>query len=40
VCGQGELDHLLAERDQVNQRIQEILDEQTGPWGIKSWPSR
>ena len=35
VCGQGELDHLLAERDQVNQRIQEILDEQTGPWGIK-----
>jgi regulator of protease activity HflC (stomatin/prohibitin superfamily) len=35
VCGQGELDHLLAERDQVNQRIQEILDEQTDPWGIK-----
>jgi regulator of protease activity HflC (stomatin/prohibitin superfamily) len=35
VCGQGELDHLLSERDQVNQRIQEILDEQTDPWGIK-----
>jgi len=35
VCGQAELDHLLAERDDVNQKIQTILDEQTGPWGIK-----
>jgi regulator of protease activity HflC (stomatin/prohibitin superfamily) len=35
VCGQGELDHLLSEREQVNQRIQGILDEQTDPWGIK-----
>jgi regulator of protease activity HflC (stomatin/prohibitin superfamily) len=35
VCGQAELDHLLAERDRVNQKIQTILDEQTDPWGIK-----
>jgi regulator of protease activity HflC (stomatin/prohibitin superfamily) len=35
VCGQEELDHLLAEREKVNQRIQGILDEQTDPWGIK-----
>jgi len=35
VCGQAELDHLLAERDRVNQQVQEILDEQTDPWGIK-----
>jgi regulator of protease activity HflC (stomatin/prohibitin superfamily) len=35
VCGQAELDHLLSERDRINQQIQEILDEQTDPWGIK-----
>ena len=35
VCGQGELDELLAEREQINSRIQEILDQQTDPWGIK-----
>ena len=35
VCGQAELDQLLAERDEVNQKIQTILDEQTDPWGIK-----
>ena len=35
VCGQAELDHLLAERDRVNQQVQAILDEQTDPWGIK-----
>jgi regulator of protease activity HflC (stomatin/prohibitin superfamily) len=35
VCGQGELDELLAERERINQRIQEILDAQTDPWGIK-----
>lgn len=35
VCGQRELDELLAERDQINQHIQEILDQQTDPWGIK-----
>jgi regulator of protease activity HflC (stomatin/prohibitin superfamily) len=35
VCGQAELDELLAERERINGRIQEILDLQTDPWGIK-----
>ncbi len=33
--GQADLDHLLAERDKINQQLQEIIDEQTAPWGIK-----
>jgi len=35
VCGQAELDELLSQRDRLNSRIQEILDAETGPWGIK-----
>ncbi len=35
VCGQAELDELLSERDKINKHIQEILDKQTEPWGIK-----
>ena len=35
VCGQGELDDLLSERDKINAQIQAILDAQTDPWGIK-----
>jgi len=35
VCGQVELDELLAERDKINTQIQEILDKHTDPWGIK-----
>jgi regulator of protease activity HflC (stomatin/prohibitin superfamily) len=35
VCGQGELDELLSEREKINGRIQDILDKQTDPWGIK-----
>jgi regulator of protease activity HflC (stomatin/prohibitin superfamily) len=35
VCGQAELDELLAEREKINIRLQEILDHQTDPWGIK-----
>ena len=35
VLGQSDLDHLLAERDQINQRLQQIIDEQTDAWGIK-----
>ncbi len=35
ICGQAELDEILAERERINSRIQEILDVQTDPWGIK-----
>ena len=35
ICGQADLDELLAERDKINNRLQEILDSQTDPWGIK-----
>lgn len=35
VLGQLELDTLLASREQVNQRLQSILDTQTEPWGVK-----
>jgi regulator of protease activity HflC (stomatin/prohibitin superfamily) len=35
VLGQAELDDLLAERERLNQQLQQILDSQTDPWGIK-----
>ncbi|MFQ5610983.1 MAG: slipin family protein [Anaerolineae bacterium] len=35
VIGQSELDELLAHREQVNEQLQQIIDEQTEPWGIK-----
>ena len=35
VCGQAELDELLAARDKINSQLQEILDLHTDPWGIK-----
>lgn len=35
VVGQAELDELLAEREQINRRLQEVLDRHTDPWGIK-----
>ncbi|MEW6208815.1 MAG: slipin family protein [Acidobacteriota bacterium] len=35
VLGEAELDDLLAERERLNARLREILDEQTDPWGIK-----
>jgi regulator of protease activity HflC (stomatin/prohibitin superfamily) len=35
VCGQAELDELLAEREDVNRKLQEIIDFQTEPWGVK-----
>jgi regulator of protease activity HflC (stomatin/prohibitin superfamily) len=35
VLGQADLDELLAEREQLNDRLQAIIDHQTDPWGIK-----
>ena len=35
VLGQSELDELLANREQINDRLQQIIDTQTEPWGIK-----
>jgi regulator of protease activity HflC (stomatin/prohibitin superfamily) len=35
VLGQSDLDELLSHREKLNQTLQKIIDEQTGPWGIK-----
>lgn len=35
VIGQHELDELLAQREKLNQNLQQIIDEQTDPWGVK-----
>jgi regulator of protease activity HflC (stomatin/prohibitin superfamily) len=35
ILGQAELDELLASRDKINSELQQILDKQTDPWGIK-----
>lgn len=35
VIGQSELDELLSHREMINQKLQEIVDRQTDPWGIK-----
>jgi len=35
VLGQSELDELLAQREKINQKLQQIIDSHTEPWGIK-----
>jgi regulator of protease activity HflC (stomatin/prohibitin superfamily) len=35
ILGQAELDDLLAQRERLNQELQQILDTQTDPWGVK-----
>jgi regulator of protease activity HflC (stomatin/prohibitin superfamily) len=35
ILGQAELDELLSERDKINQKLQEVIDLHTDPWGIK-----
>ncbi|MGH7386854.1 MAG: slipin family protein [Candidatus Methylomirabilales bacterium] len=35
VLGQSELDELLAEREEINRKLQRIIDDHTDPWGIK-----
>src|SRR6266566_2919553 len=35
VCGEAQLDELLAEREKINAHLQSIIDQHTEPWGIK-----
>ncbi|HCF59331.1 MAG TPA: hypothetical protein DFS52_15230, partial [Myxococcales bacterium] len=35
ILGQVELDELLSDREKINRHLQEVLDKQTEPWGIK-----
>jgi len=35
ILGQVELDELLSQRDKINKKLQELLDRQTDPWGVK-----
>lgn len=35
VCGTGELDELLSDREKINKSLQTILDKQTEPWGVQ-----
>src|SRR5207237_2777527 len=35
ILGQSNLDHLLSERDKINQDLQRVIDEQTDAWGVK-----
>ncbi len=35
ILGQADLDELLAERDKINRQLQEVIDHQSDPWGVK-----
>ena len=35
ILGQSDLDHLLSEREKINQELQRVIDEQTDAWGVK-----
>ncbi len=35
IAGEAELDELLSEREKINQKLQQVIDEATDPWGIK-----
>jgi regulator of protease activity HflC (stomatin/prohibitin superfamily) len=35
IIGQAELDELLVNRDEINSRLQTIIDQETDPWGVK-----
>jgi regulator of protease activity HflC (stomatin/prohibitin superfamily) len=35
VLGEVELDELLSQREKLNLRLQSVLDQHTGPWGVK-----
>jgi len=35
ILGEVELDELLSQRDKINVRLQAVLDQHTGPWGVK-----
>src|ERR671939_1352690 len=35
ILGQSDLDHLLAERDKINELLQQVIDQQTDAWGVK-----
>lgn len=35
ILGMAELDHLLSDRERINEELQSVLDQQTDPWGIK-----
>lgn len=35
ILGEVELDELLSQREKVNVRLQDVLDQHTGPWGVK-----